>query len=171
MKGAIKQNSCRMEDDKSSKITGSLEPSSKITVQLVVDAIMQISLLIQFALRRGGLLSREEGDNGTLVHDPEPKLVDHEHLSVHEGLWQVLEILHMRRITEFVFEFDCFPCSLPEHLVIVSCNGRPQIRVSELIQSSPEMDGRLVAQIPPYQLSLEAGFRYLLRYRSRSPLL
>lgn len=75
-----------MQGNKGSEVQCILAPPSKITVQLIVDAIPQVCLLEQGSLRWSRLSFREECRQGCCINSPEPQLIHHEQIPITKSL-------------------------------------------------------------------------------------
>lgn len=76
-----------MQRNKRRQIPGCLKASCQISVQLIVDAAMEIRLLVQLLLGSSSLLAGEEGHDCLLINDPEPHLINHNDLPIGKRVW------------------------------------------------------------------------------------
>ena len=87
VQSSIQENRHGMQRDERRQIPGCLEASCQISIKFIVDAAMEVGLLIQLLLGSGSLLAREESHDCLLIHDPEPHLIDHNDLPIGKRLW------------------------------------------------------------------------------------
>lgn len=70
VKRSVEKHGNSVQRDQRGQIASRFEASRQITVQLVVDAIVQVCLFVEFVLGFGGLLLGEERHDGFLIHNP-----------------------------------------------------------------------------------------------------
>jgi hypothetical protein len=105
-----------MQRNERSEIPRRVRPARQITIQLIINAAVQVRLLEQLPLRRGSLLVRKECNNRLLIDDPKPELIDHEHITVHEyGSFWVLGVVigGFHVASKLVIQTDSSPGTLP----------------------------------------------------------
>lgn len=131
-------------------------------VDLVVDIVVQVTLLVQLALGRHCFVFWEKRYNSLLIQSPKPQLINHEDITVFDigsGVfyWLLIVVLFV----QFGFLIlggwsggSFGPRPLPQHLIVISGLCRSKIWVAVLIQRPPTMEWWLCTDVFPYHLVL-----------------